>query len=403
MSRRPDPYWLKHVDRAYGVLLYLYPRRFRQTWGESMHQALRDCCRDLTYAQRNPTLWICTQLLPDLATSAGREQWITFEEETTMKRMSLLMFLLLGSVALLGWSRNSSVGSELLFSTSQWMQNREQRALESGYADYRVELIRTAMASDRPDERAVVHPLARLRASKSEAAVLPPDLQAQLDATALVDVGNRSDQFFVAATCRVPAALARLQANEPDNGAVWAITMTCRSNAGDAVGAHAAMLRMAQSTRYDSRSGALLLALTEVLERKPLPPALGRQFASQTQLLSTLLWVAHEPEREGIHSMCLWRLRDTAESVLQAECRAAYTVFANQADSEWVRRSGRSVIANTDGQPLKSLDPTPFHQQLDAKLAVWRQLPAARRANLAAAGADERMLLAQAKDSTNRL
>src|SRR5687768_9763570 len=181
MIRRPDPWWLVHVDRAYGVLLYLYPRRFRETWGEPMRQVLRDRCRDLAQAQRNPAPWICADLLPDLAASAGREQWISFEEETTMKRMSLLMLLLLGSVTLLWWSKSSTVGSQLLVTATEWIQERERRALESVYADYHLDLVRTALASDRPDERALAYPLAQLRTESADAGADLAATQTQLD------------------------------------------------------------------------------------------------------------------------------------------------------------------------------------------------------------------------------
>lgn len=405
MSRPCDPWWLAPVDRLYGVALYLYPRHFRETWGKSMRQIFRDRSRDLALEQRHPLTWICASLLPDLATSVGREQWTAFEEETTMKRMSLLTMLLLGSLALLWWSKTSAIGSQLLFSATEWVQNREQRALESAYAEYRLDLIRTALASDRTDERALAYSFAQLQGWwPADTDVLPQELQTQLDAIA-ADVSNTPlGRFLAAASCRSPSALAHLQAAESDNGAVWAITATCRQQAHDSHGARAALARMAQSKTYDSRSGALLVALTDVLSRKPLPSALEGELSPQgRQFLSTALWVAHDREHDGMHAVC-WSMQHggTADVALQADCRAAYAVLAASADSEWVRRIGRSRIARADGQSITA-EAEPFYQRLDARVDAWRRMPAERRAMLATSGVDERALLARAANAMQPL
>lgn len=403
MSRPRDPWWLAPVDRLYGFALHLYPRRFREAWGASMRQALRDRCRELAHTQRHPLPWVCVDLLPDLAASAGREQWTAFEEEATMKRMSLLTMLLLGSLLLLWWSKTYNVGSDLLFSATQWVQNREQRALESAYAEYRLDLTRTALVSDRIDERALAYSFARLHGWSADADVLPQELQTQLDAIANV-TNTHLGRYLAAASCRSPPALAHLQVAEPDNGAVWAITATCRQRDHDRDGAHAALVRLAQSKTYDSRSGALLVALTNVLSRKPLPPALERELSPQgTQFLSTALWVAHDRERDGLHSLCGSMKQGGAANVaLQAECRAAYAVLAASADSEWIRRIGRRRIASADGQSITD-ETEPFYQRLNARVDAWRRMSAEQRATLAASGVDERALLARAANAVHPL
>ncbi|MCI4568088.1 hypothetical protein [Lysobacter sp. CFH 32150] len=403
MSRPRDPWWLAPVDRLYGFALHLYPRRFREAWGASMRQALRDRCRELAHTQRHPLPWVCVDLLPDLAASAGREQWTAFEEEATMKRMSLLTMLLLGSLSLLWWSKTYNVGSDLLFSATKWVQNREQRALESAYAEYRLDLIRTALASDRTDERALAYSFARLQGWSVDADVLPQELQTQLDAI-VADVSNTHlGRYLAAASCRSPSALAHLQAAESDNGAVWAMTATCRQQAHDNQGARAALVRMAQSKTYDSRSGALLVALTDVLSRKPLPPALERELSPQgTQFLNTALWVAHDREHDGLHSLCWSMQQGTADAALQVECRAAYAVLAASADSEWIRRIGRRRIAGADGQAITA-EAEPFYQRLNARVDAWRRMPAEQRATLAGSGVDERALLARAANAMQPL
>ena len=403
MSRPRDPWWLAPVDRLYGLALYLYPRRFREAWGESMRQTLRDRCRELVHSQRTPLAWICTDLLPDLASSAGREQWTMFEEETTMKRMSLLMLLLSGSLGLLWWTQTSTVGSRLLVPVTDWYQARERHALESAYAEYHLDLARTALASDRPDERALAYLFTQWRTGAWDVDIaLQEDadlqaVQAQLDAPPVADTPLA--EFLAAGRCHSPAALVRLQVAEPDNGAIWALTATCRQQAHDAVGVRAALLRLAQSTRYDSRSGPLLIALSNVLQRKPVPSALAAEFLPQPYLMS-VLWEAHEPERDGIRAVCTPGPVDVA---LRAICRAAYAVLAAHADSEWIRWIGRSRVADADGQSLDAAERTTFHRRLEASVSAWRQLPAERRATLVASGVDERVLLARAVNAMTPL
>lgn len=398
MKRAPDPWWLRLVDRLYAVLLHLYPRDFRQAWGDPMRQALRDRCREHAQARRSPARWLCAELLPDFASSVGREQWTTFQEDTTMKRMSVLTMLLLGSVALLWWSQASSFGSRWLFMGAEWIRDQERRALESAFVDYRVDVVRTALASASADERAVAPLFAQMQGPWTTDPVvdlLPRDVQAQLVVSTAAGRHNRLGSFLSAASCRDPAALARLQAVEPDNGAVWALTVTCRRQAGDTVGARAAMRRLARSPRYDSRSGALLLALTEVSSRKPLPPELESELHVPYTGLSTMLWLAHAPERVGLHAMCQSALLDGGHAGLQDDCRAAYAMLGAHADSEWLRRLGRGAIARADGYSLKSTEPAPFQQRLDVRVRAWQQLPADRRSALAVSGLDERALLAQ--------
>lgn len=396
-----DPWWLAPVDHLYGFALYLYPRRFREAWGESMRQTLRDRCRELVHSQRSPLLWICTDLLPDLTSSAGREQWTMFEEETTMKRMSLLTLLLLGSLGLLWWTQTSTVGSRLLISATDWYQARERHALESAYAEYRLDLIRTALTSDRPDERALAYLFTQWRTGAWDADVAlqeNADLQAvqtQLDASPVTD--TPLTEFLAAGSCRSPSTLVRLQMAEPDNGAIWALTATCRQQVHDDAGVRAALLRLAQSTRYDSRSGPLLIALSNVLQRKPLPSEAAEHLPP---LLMNALWNAHEPERDGLRTVCAPGPADVA---LRAVCRAAYAVLATHADSEWIRWVGHARVADADGQSIDENERTTFHRRLEAGVSAWWQLPAERRTALAASDTDERVLLVRAVRATRPL
>ena len=92
-------------ERLYGALLYLYPKDFRQTYGQQMRQTFRDACR-VTYRRNGASgllaLWLPTLL--DLIKSA-LEAWAR-QGELTMVKARLIalagpLTLLVGGIWLL--------------------------------------------------------------------------------------------------------------------------------------------------------------------------------------------------------------------------------------------------------------------------------------------------------------
>ena len=94
-----DPRWIVVAERAYALLLHLYPAAFRRRWGVEMRQGFRDRCREIGDGHRLP-LAQALALFSDLMLGAGREQYGAFERATAMKRMLVvgLLFALGGMV-----------------------------------------------------------------------------------------------------------------------------------------------------------------------------------------------------------------------------------------------------------------------------------------------------------------
>ena len=77
---RPDSKHIPAAERNYRRLLALYPKRFRQEYGESMAQLFRDqhnaACREANAAGRL-RFWL--HLLADLGLTVGSEHFTEFK------------------------------------------------------------------------------------------------------------------------------------------------------------------------------------------------------------------------------------------------------------------------------------------------------------------------------------
>lgn len=92
---KPDARAWRHFEAAYGFALRLYPRAFRERWGDAMRQAFRDRCREVARGERNvPTLLAesCTDLVRSLAGEHCRSM-----EEAPMKSVAIALAVVLST------------------------------------------------------------------------------------------------------------------------------------------------------------------------------------------------------------------------------------------------------------------------------------------------------------------
>jgi hypothetical protein len=105
------------IDAAYAFALRLYPRAFRERWGEPMQQAFRDRCREVARGERGITALLaesCTDLARSLASEHGHSM-----EETPMKFAAIALAVVLsathlGNVELRGADLRFALGSLLM-------------------------------------------------------------------------------------------------------------------------------------------------------------------------------------------------------------------------------------------------------------------------------------------------
>ena len=371
-----DPWWLAVADRAYALALRLYPRDFREAWGPQMRQAMRDRWRACAKEGRS-AFGAAFALFPDVVASAGREHLHAFGEEAAMKR-TLLGLALLSSIGLFAMQGRIST------QVSAWQEARTWIAVETAY---RNELRQTALASPNPAIRALVwaledsgaQPLATHKASEPTHGP--------------VAVGrDRLADFLAAASCEDAATLARLEAADPGNGAVWAIAATCAQRAKRPDIVRQSLARLARADHYDSRSGDLLAASTELLERVPEPSVfMSSNSPTGLDFLGNLLWNAHTPEFEAVVRLCASPARN-ADASLLADCRSAAGMLS-RADSEWVRQFGAVLAARFDGRPLDKAVLRERDAAQQRALAKWWARDDSMRTARAASGGTEIDLL----------
>jgi hypothetical protein len=377
-----DPKWLAVADRAYALALHLYPRAFRKEWGPQMRQAMRDRWREGAKQGRS-AFGVSFALLPDLVASAGQQHLHAFGEEVAMKRMLLGSALVL-SVGL--FALQGRISTRVAAWQEATAARHRQTLLDSEVA-YRAELRELALASRQPEVRALAWPLAQ-RISESNAGKLDSGHIARRVAAD----GNRLAEFLAAASCGDTAALARLQREEPENGAAWALTMTCALRSNDMRTARLGLVRLGQSRSYDSHSGGELAAATVLLKHAPSAAehAPGT-YGGDPGFLESLLWDMHRPEIEALRPLC-GPHAIAGNAGLASDCRAAAAALS-QADSRMIRQTGMAWKAEFDG---RSPDPAVLrerHRAWIGALARWWALDDATRAARVAAGGNEIGLL----------
>ncbi len=307
MSRQ-DPHWIGWLERIYASALRLYPRRFRREWEQPMRQAFRDRCREVANGERSP-LRLATELLPDLATGVAREQVLTLEE-TTMLRRNVMFALLLAIVAtLVFFDRIDSTLAIGMQDARHWWVQREQRADNAALAQYRTALADAVVAEAKtPRDHAVAGLLYAnggvlfkqgaafqqvMQVGTPEAIAARMQL-AQKQWDRAVMGGDPLALWLSAVDCPVrhcdgASALHRLQQQQPDNAAVTFLAIDQALAQGNDVDLRDALDRIGDATHYDDYNGALLQALLSTDGKAPLPWRLRSVFPGNAQAAETLL------------------------------------------------------------------------------------------------------------------
>lgn len=124
--------------------------------------------------------------------------------------------------------------------------------------------------------------------------------------------------------CDPDSALAHLQRSDPDNAAVWLMTLEAAAARGDQAGVDAALSRAAQARRYDIRYGAGAMQILRALDAVDLPaldePALA--------VLNADGKLAGSDLRDARMALAGWAFALPAPLAFQAQCRTAAAAAA---------------------------------------------------------------------------
>ena len=313
---RQDPHWIAWLERIYAATLRLYPRRFHAQWEQPMRQAFRDRCREVARGQRSP-LRLATELLPDLAIGVAREQVVTLEETTVLRRNVLFALVLAMAGTLVFFDRIDTALAIGLQDAHQWWVDREHQADSDAITSYRTALADVVVADA---ETARDHATAALLYAggglyfKSDDAYAPiPVLQVGSRQAIATRNGLAQQQWNLAVAgndplalwlsvvdcpvsqCDAFGALSQLERQQPSNAAVTLLQIDRALANNNAAELHLALNRIAQATYYHGYNGELMQALLRTDGKAPLPYRLRSMYQGDGQasamLLSQALWL----------------------------------------------------------------------------------------------------------------
>lgn len=307
----------RQLDAAYAFALRLYPRAFRERWGEPMRQAFRDRCREVARGERSGFA-LLQESLADLAAGAGRER-IRAVEGMPVSKSHWMLALLVVFAALL--AMHDRMGTAGLAAIDWWKQRQvaQDEAAQAGFYRNAAARLERAGAGTRNLTLAAV---LRARAGESNAARRWQEAASANDPLALwlaaVDCP--------VSTCEEHAAVAALVRIEPDNAAVGQIEMNLAAKTGDAVGVRNGLHRMATATRYDSHESELVQGLLRATDGIDVPRrllrhgrgAVGRE-AARTALAAGIWMRVSTPSFTAFLDTC----RPGVAGEIERDCVAA--------------------------------------------------------------------------------
>jgi hypothetical protein len=301
MRNSNDPGWVAVLCRLYSGALWLYPRSHRQRWGADMRLAFRDRCREAARAGRGPASVLFADLLPDLATSVGRECIDEVAKVQPMKRMLVVGLLF----ALVGLTCQARLGVAAVAMHDWWKQQQaiaDIRANDAHLVALAAAVEQTRRGSTDDVTAAMLYWSGADGADRNLSTPGWPRLSAA-ESAERNELLDRADAAFAralkaddrwalwlaamdcparATVCAKDDSLARLRAIDADNGATWLAELYRARDAHDAVRARNALARLAQATHYDTHAGDMVRALFAAFDGLPLPSRLDAGITDPT-------------------------------------------------------------------------------------------------------------------------
>lgn len=280
--RKPaDPAWIRIAERLYAAALVLFPRRFREEYGDCLRQAFRDRCREVAGGQQSAFRVLALELAPDLVATLGKEHMQAGLGGMTPRHAALVGCLCL---AFAGLVFRDAITPPVLDATVS-IRNRfndfvELRRIEAREATTRRIAERLAGSSDAGD-KALAAVLYRSIAQRKEDPLYFPDDQSesiyhrpaenadaenarirQLLADVLRKPGAGGYALVRAAEscepqdgCDRAKAIARLTDADSDNGYAWTLAFQEADAHDDEPGRQHALGELAHASRYDTYEG----------------------------------------------------------------------------------------------------------------------------------------------------
>jgi hypothetical protein len=333
MAQRPAkdgrPAWAGAADALYGAALRLYPRAFRERWGEPMRQAFRDRCREVARGERSGVA-LLHESLADIAAAAGREH-ANAAGAVAPQRFWLALACLLLLAGTLAAREQLAYMVQLAGEAASVRWTQLQAALEDRALRHYWDDVADGLDGDVAPGAPTTRAFALLGGGSAERARgLLRDAMAAGDPRAwwLVATACQHDQ---ACAIDVDAALARWQRVEPDNAAPALFALERAAATGDAAGVESALSLAARATTYRAHDIELLKSLFKPAEAVRVPTRLHDAFGLDdpslaADALAIDAWSKFAlPRFDALHDRC----RPATDARSAAECLAVGKLLAD--------------------------------------------------------------------------
>jgi hypothetical protein len=377
-----DPAWIRIAERTYTAALLLFPRQFREEYGDCLRQAFRDRCREVARGQRNAFRVLALELAPDLVTTLGREQMHAGFGDITPRHTVLVGCL---GLAFAGLAYRDAISPVVLDATVA-TRNRineyiDLHRIEAGEANTR--RIAEGLA-DAPDagSKALAALLYRSIAERKEHPYWAPDNQneafyhrlpdkadaettriRQLVTDVLRDPEAGAYALVRAVESCIPQdgcdraeAVSRLGHADAGNGYAWTLAFAEADARDDEPARRHALEQLARASRYDTYEAETAQRLARVAD------AMG---LSDDAATATLTRNIIEADLFGEHSVlasdCIRRASawdaDAASEMaadVQAGCHRAFELMAQSSKLGPSLQGWHGLARFTDDAALRS-------------------------------------------------
>lgn len=365
-------------ERLFALTLYLYPRRFRDEFGEPMLQTLRDRCRDRRESGIVSAVRELALLLSDTLRSAAAEHVQVYRETRDMKPIHLGVLLIAATV--IAYHRDD-IGTNLLDRLHANVSSHYQMSLDE-YArhvgDFEAAIATQLANSGDARSQLIAAQFFAARVPKygySTIAAGDTAIARQSDADAAFSRAlalGWSDPIVLWAAavncpatpgvCRSPESLRRLTEVDPANALAWRLEFNAAIQSNDSARARDALGHMAAATKVANFEGEMIGLWLDAYALSPVPAALISRYqfpdaVSEIEVVSGRIddrMYAHRLPGmlyySALSNLCLGS--SGTDAILKHDCLAVSRLMA--ASQEYFQKFEgtrlSALLASTDSQ-----------------------------------------------------
>jgi hypothetical protein len=316
-----DPAWLRLLDRAYALVLYLYPAEHRREYGPWIRQAVRDRAREVVRGEASLAGLLFAELLPDLLGSLWHEHTFSFAGFRRRRVLAWIGALGLTAAAVVHsdlfgdwlyrnynprmstwqeseaeWQREQEVLAGFLVYLEHESTPRAQALRMAIEADFVAPWLRSTLADDLQSVADDINEADRLSRERIDQLLAGP-----IDPATMAALSVACGREWICDQARLAAVLQRESA---DNGYTWLWAFHVAERGNDDAGQRVAIHRLARSEYFQA---PLYLMMQELIRQRR--AYRGEDAELDGVLFSRTHWMPIMPMR-GLLERCRRAKRD---------------------------------------------------------------------------------------------